>query len=76
MNTKLCRQCNRVLLLSDYYKKSGRPCGVQSECKLCMRLRRREKNRKTETRRYRDKYPEKYKAHNAVNNAVRDGMAD
>ena len=35
METKLCNKCGKTKSLSGFYKRSSRPCGVQSKCKVC-----------------------------------------
>jgi hypothetical protein len=32
---KVCSKCNIEKELSEYHKRSNRPCGVRSECKKC-----------------------------------------
>jgi hypothetical protein len=33
--TKICSKCSENKPLSEYHKRSNRPCGVRSQCKMC-----------------------------------------
>ena len=35
IKTKICSKCNKEKPLSEYHKRSNRPCGVRSQCKQC-----------------------------------------
>ena len=35
METKVCSKCSVDKPLSEYHKRSNRPCGVRSQCKEC-----------------------------------------
>jgi hypothetical protein len=35
METKICSKCSIEKSLSEYHKRSNRPCGVRSQCKQC-----------------------------------------
>ena len=40
METKLCHKCAKTKSITEFYKRSGRPCGVQSKCKQCQNSKR------------------------------------
>ena len=35
METKVCNKCGKTKSISSFYKRTNRPCGVQSKCKTC-----------------------------------------
>ena len=35
METKQCNKCKKIKSIDAFYKRKGRPCGVQSNCKVC-----------------------------------------
>ncbi len=35
METKRCNKCGKIKSIDSFYKRKGRPCGVQSNCKVC-----------------------------------------
>lgn len=38
MTTKTCTKCNETKATTEFSKRSGRPCGIQSRCAACKRL--------------------------------------
>ena len=36
---KTCTKCNKSKALTEFYKRSDRPCGLKSRCKVCMNAR-------------------------------------
>ena len=56
-NEKRCSKCRQVKPLSEFHRRSGRPCGVQSQCKNCKHNVETSESRKT----YHEKYRKNHK---------------
>lgn len=76
---KQCRTCKRVKLLSEFGRMTGRKLDKDYRCKLCERIRNRNRKRdpikeRRKKLRYILKYPARHKARMVLNNALQRGI--